>query len=95
MLTLDEFDYYLPEELIAQTPLKDRETCRLLCLNKESGETSHKHFYDILDMLHEGDVLVMNNSKVIPARLFGVKEETDAHIEILMLNCYHHLMYIY
>ncbi len=86
MLTLDEFDYYLPEELIAQTPLKDRETCRLLCLNKESGETSHKHFYDILDMLHEGDVLVMNNSKVIPARLFGVKEETDAHIEILMLK---------
>ncbi len=86
MLTLDEFDYYLPEELIAQTPLKNREECRLLCLNKETGETSHKHFYDILDLLHEGDVLVMNNSKVIPARLFGVKEETDAHIEILMLK---------
>ena len=86
MLTLDEFDYDLPEELIAQTPLKDRQSCRLLCLDKNSGEIEHKHFYDILDMLHEGDVLVLNNSKVIPARLFGVKEDTQAHIELLMLK---------
>ncbi len=86
MLSLDEFDYELPEELIAQTPLLNREECRLLCLNKENGEISHKHFYDIYDMLRPGDVLVMNNSKVIPARLFGIKKETDAHIELLMLK---------
>ena len=86
MISLEDFDYNLPEDLIAQTPLTNREECRLLCLNKETGETSHKHFYDIYDMLNKGDVLVMNDSKVIPARLFGVKEETQAHIELLMLK---------
>lgn len=86
MITLDEFDYYLPEELIAQTPLENRESCRLLCMKKDSGELEHKHFYDIYDYLHKGDVLVLNNSKVIPARLFGIKEETSAHIEVLMLK---------
>ncbi len=86
MITLDDFDYYLPEELIAQTPLKEREDCRLLVMKKDSGELEHKHFYDIIDYLHKGDVLVLNNSKVIPARLFGVKEDTKAHIEILMLK---------
>ncbi len=86
MITLDDFDYYLPEELIAQTPLKEREDCRLLVMKKDSGELEHKHFYDIVDYLHKGDVLVLNNSKVIPARLFGVKEDTKAHIEILMLK---------
>jgi len=86
MISLEDFDYNLPEELIAQTPLTNREECRLLCLNKETGETSHKHFYDIYDMLNKGDVLVMNDSKVIPARLFGIKEDTQAHIELLMLK---------
>ncbi len=86
MITLDDFDYYLPEELIAQTPLQDRESCRLLVMNKKTGELEHKHFYDIIDYLHKGDVLVLNNSKVIPARLFGLKEETNAHIELLMLK---------
>ncbi len=86
MITLDDFDYYLPEELIAQTPLMQRENCKLLVMNKKTGELEHKHFYDIIDYLHEGDVLVLNNSKVIPARLFGIKEETKAHIELLMLK---------
>lgn len=86
MISLEDFDYNLPEELIAQTPLTNREECRLLCLNKETGETSHKHFYDIYDMLNKGDVLVMNDSKVIPARIFGIKEDTQAHIELLMLK---------
>lgn len=86
MITLDDFDYYLPEELIAQTPLTQREECKLLVMNKKTGELEHKHFYDIIDYLHKGDVLVLNNSKVIPARLFGVKEETSAHIELLMLK---------
>ena len=86
MITLDDFDYYLPEELIAQTPLMQRENCKLLVMNKKTGELEHKHFYDIIDYLHEGDVLVLNNSKVIPARLFGIKEETEAHIELLMLK---------
>ncbi len=86
MLTLDEFDYNLPEELIAQTPLQNRQDCRLLCLDKSTGDIEHKHFYDIIDMLENGDVLVLNNSKVIPARLFGEKEDTKAHIEVLMLK---------
>ncbi len=86
MLTLDEFDYDLPEELIAQTPLKNRVDSRLLVLDKETGEVEHKYFYDIIDYLNKGDVLVLNNTKVIPARLFGVKEETHAHIEVLMLK---------
>ncbi len=87
-----DFDYYLPEELIAQTPLKDRSSSRLLVLDKKSGNIEHKHFYDIIDYLNEGDVLVRNNTKVIPARIFGVKEETGAHVEVLLLkqidDCY-------
>ena len=83
-----DFDYYLPEELIAQTPLEKRDTSRLLVLNKETGEIEHKHFTDIIDYLNEGDVLVLNDTKVIPARLYGVKEETNAAIELLMLKDY-------
>lgn len=82
----DDFDYYLPEELIAQTPLKKRDESRLLVLDKETGEIEHKHFKDIIDYLNEGDVLVVNNTKVLPARLIGVKEETEAVIEVLMLK---------
>ena len=82
----DDFDYYLPEELIAQTPLQKRDSSKMLVLNKENGEIEHKHFNDVLDYLEEGDVLVLNDTKVIPARLLGVKEETNAVIEILMLK---------
>lgn len=82
----DDFDYYLPEELIAQTPLKDRSASRLLVLDKNNGVIEHKMFKDIVDMFDENDVLVFNNSRVIPARLFGIKEDTNAHIELLLLK---------
>ena len=68
-----DFDYYLPEELIAQTPLKDRSTSRLLVLDRNTKEIEHKHFYDIIDYFNEGDIIVRNNTKVIPARIFGTK----------------------
>ena len=82
----DDFDYYLPEELIAQTPLKDRSSSRLLVLDRLTGNIEHKHFSDIIDYLDENDVLVLNDTKVIPARLFGHKEDTNASIEVLMLK---------
>ena len=82
----DDFDFYLPEELIAQTPLTKRDSSKLLVLDKKTGEIEHRHFSDIIEYLEPNDVLVMNNTKVIPARLYGVKEETNAVIEILMLK---------
>ena len=82
----EDFNYYLPEELIAQTPLKNRDESRLMVLEKTTGEIEHKHFYDIIDYLEEGDVLVLNDTKVLPARLHGIKESTGSHIEILMLK---------
>ena len=82
----DDFDYYLPEELIAQTPLEKRDSSRLLILNKETGNIKHKHFTDIIDYLNKGDVLVLNDTKVMPARIIGVKEDTNAVIELLMLK---------
>ena len=82
----DDFDYNLPANLIAQTPLEKRDTSRLLVLNRKNNEINHKHFTDILDYLEKDDILVINNTKVIPARLYGVKEETNAVIEILMLK---------
>ena len=85
-MKVEDFDFDLPKELIAQTPIKDRDTSRLLVLNKSNGNISHKHFYDILDYMEKGDTLVLNDTKVLPARLYGVKEETDAAIEILMLK---------
>jgi len=85
-MKISEFDYDLPEELIAQTPLEKRETSRLMVLNRKNRTIKDKHFYDILDDLHQGDVLVRNNTKVIPARLYGVKEETNGHVEILLLK---------
>ena len=81
-----DFDYDLPEELIAQTPLKDRSSSRLLVLDKNTGEVEHKHFKDIIDYLNPGDVLVINDTKVIPARLMGVKTDTNACIELLLLK---------
>lgn len=80
-----DFDYNLPEELIAQTPLKVRSESRLMTLNK-IGEIEHKNFSNIIDYLNEGDALVINDTKVIPARLIGIKEETNAVIEILLLK---------
>lgn len=85
-MTLEDFDYDLPEELIAQTPLKDRSSSKLLVLNKDTGEISHHHFKDIIHYLEEGDALVINDTKVIPARLIGQKEETNAVIEVLLLK---------
>ncbi len=84
-----DFDYELPEHLIAQTPLKQRDTSRLLVLDKETGDICHRVFSDIVDYLNEGDVLVINDTKVIPARLYGVKEETNAVVQILMLKNVH------
>ena len=81
-----DFDYYLPEELIAQTPIKDRDHSRLLVMDRKTGELEHKIFTDIIDYLNPGDVLVLNNTKVLPARLIGHKVDTDAVIEVLMLK---------
>lgn len=85
-MNLNDFDYDLPEELIAQTPLKDRSSSRLLVLNKNTGDVEHYHFKDIVSFLESGDTLVLNDTKVIPARLIGVKEETGAVIEVLLLK---------
>lgn len=82
----EDFDYKLPEELIAQTPLKDRSSSKLLVMDRFTGELEHKEFKDIKDYLHAGDVLVINDTKVIPARLMGVKEDTGAVIELLLLK---------
>ena len=85
-MKLSEFDFDLPEHLIAQTPLEKRDTSKLLVLHKNSGQIDHRHFYDIVDYLKPGDILVRNNTKVIPARLFGIKEETNGHVEVLLLK---------
>lgn len=82
----DDFDYNLPIELIAQSPLEKRDSSRLLVLDKKTGETSHHHFTDIIDFLEKDDILVVNDTKVIPARLYGIKEETNAMIELLLLK---------
>lgn len=81
-----DFDYDLPPELIAQHPTAARDHSRLMIVHKNSGLLEHKHFYDLLDYLHPGDILVRNNSKVIPARLKGVKEKTGAKVELLLLK---------
>jgi len=83
---VDDFDYDLPEELIAQTPIKERDQSRLLVLDRKTKKITHKHFYNIIDYLQEGDTLVLNDTKVLPARLIGEKEETKAAIEILLLK---------
>ncbi len=85
-MKVSDFEYILPKELIAQTPLKNRSASRLLVLNKTSGEIKHDRFNNIVDYLNKGDVLVLNDTSVIPARLFGIKQETLASIEILLLK---------
>ena len=85
---LKKSDYYydLPEELIAQDPLSDRSSSRLMCLDKENGKVTHHHFYELPHFLRPGDCLVLNNTRVLPARLYGVKKETGAVIEVLLLK---------
>ncbi|SHN09299.1 tRNA preQ1(34) S-adenosylmethionine ribosyltransferase-isomerase QueA [Gracilibacillus kekensis] len=85
-MEIEDFDFDLPEELIAQTPLQERASSRLMVLNRENRKISHHHFYDILDFLNEGDCLVLNDTKVLPARLYGIKEETGAKVEVLLLT---------
>ncbi len=85
-LSVDQFDFDLPETLIAQTPLDKRDTSKLMVLHKNDGHIEHRHFYDIIDYLHPGDVLVLNDTRVMPARLFGIKEATGAQVEVLLLH---------
>ena len=85
-MRVEDFDYNLPEELIAQTPLEKRDSSRLLVLDKKTGNIEHKKFTDIIDYLEKGDTLVLNDTKVLPARLIGIKEETNAVIEVLLLK---------
>ncbi|MBQ7745689.1 MAG: tRNA preQ1(34) S-adenosylmethionine ribosyltransferase-isomerase QueA [Ruminococcus sp.] len=81
-----DFYYDLPKELIAQTPVEPRDSSRLLVLDRQSGETVHKHFFDIIDYLDDGDLLVCNDSRVLPARIYGIKEPTGARVEFLLLK---------
>lgn len=81
-----EFYYNLPEDLIAQTPIEPRNSSRLLKMNRETGEIEHRHFYNLCDYLKKGDLLVLNDSRVLPARLYGVKKETGSNIEFLLLE---------
>ncbi|MBQ7133773.1 MAG: tRNA preQ1(34) S-adenosylmethionine ribosyltransferase-isomerase QueA [Ruminococcus sp.] len=85
MKTVD-FYYDLPKELIAQTPLEPRDSSKMMILSRQDGRIYHKHFYDIVDMLNEGDCLILNDSRVLPARIYGVKEDTGASVEFLMLR---------
>lgn len=85
-MDIEAFDYHLPESLIAQTPLKNRDESRLLILGRQSGDIEHQHFKDVTDYLESGDTLVLNDTRVMPARLFGLKEETGAKVEMLMLT---------
>lgn len=81
-----DFYYDLPKELIAQTPLKQRDSSKMMVINRKNGEICHKHFYDILDYLNDGDCLVLNNTRVLPARIYGTKKDTGAVVEFLLLN---------
>ncbi len=83
---LSTYDYYLPQEQIAQTPLEPRDSSKLLAYNYETKQLEHKHFYNIIDYLKKGDILVINNTRVLPARLYGIKVSTNAKIEVLLLK---------
>ena len=85
-MRIEDFDYELPEELIAQTPLDKRDSCRLMVLDRTKGTVEHRHFYDILDYVNSGDCLVLNDSRVIPARMYGIKDGTGAHVELLLIK---------
>ena len=81
-----DFNYNLPENLIAQTPLEKRDHSKLMVLHKDNGKIEHKHFYDILDFINPGDCLILNDSRVLPARIYGIKDGTGAKVEFLLLN---------
>lgn len=81
-----DFNYNLPENLIAQTPLEKRDHSKLMVLHKDNGKIEHKHFYDILDFINPGDCLILNDSRVLPARIYGIKDDTGAKVEFLLLN---------
>lgn len=83
---VNDFDYHLPEELIAQTPVEKRDNCRLMVVNRQTKTNDHCHFYDILEYLEAGDCLVLNDSRVLPARIFGEKRDTGAHVEFLLIK---------
>ena len=83
---INDFDYELPQELIAQTPAEKRDFSRLMVVDRATGSVEHKHFYDIIDYLQPTDCLVLNNSKVLPARLYGTKEGTGAKVEFLLIK---------
>ncbi|MGF3103857.1 tRNA preQ1(34) S-adenosylmethionine ribosyltransferase-isomerase QueA [Rossellomorea sp. DUT-2] len=85
-MKVEDFDFHLPEELIAQTPLENRSESKLMLLDKKDGSIDHLHFKNIVDFLHEGDCLVLNDTRVLPARLFGQKGDTGANIEVLLLK---------
>ena len=85
-MKIEDFDYTLPEELIAQTPLEQRDSCRLMVLDMNDNTVEHRHFYDILNYVNPGDCLVLNDSRVIPARMYGIKKGTGAHIELLLIK---------
>ena len=85
-MEVKDFDYYLPQHLIAQHPLDDRSSSRLLVVDKKNGNLDDRHFYDIIDYLDSNDVLVLNNTKVMPSRIYGKKKDTLAHIELLLLK---------
>ncbi len=82
----NEFKFDLPDELIAQSPIEQRDMSKLLCLDKETGNLLHKNFFDIVDMISENDCLILNNSRVLPARIFGKKEDTGSKLEVLLLK---------
>lgn len=92
-MKLEEFDFYLPEELIAQTPLLKRDTSKLLTMNRKENTYEHKVFSDIIDYFNPGDTLVLNNTRVMPARLYGQKKDTGAAIEVLLLKNKEHNMW--
>ena len=79
-----DFYYDLPNELIAQTPIEPRDASRMMVVNRQTGEIEHKHFYDVVDYLNRGDCLILNDTKVLPARLYGIKDETGAKVEFLL-----------
>lgn len=83
---VSDYDFYLPENLIAQTPLEKRDTSRLLVLDKETGAIAHRHFYDIVEYLNENDCLILNDSRVMPARIYGTRRDTGAKVEFLLLR---------
>ena len=86
LMKKSDYFFELPQELIAQTPVEPRDSSRLMCLDRETGAISHHHFHDLTKLLRKGDLLVVNDSRVLPARIYGVKEDTGANMEFLLLE---------